>query len=501
MSENESLRDRIRIYRTVAPWRFLAFILRLVYGFQISGRENLPDTGPFIVLAAEYALPGMLATNMLNIEVLMAAIDRGEKTQGYMQEQLWAMRYFQKVAEGGDTRLNALVPHSAGRLSLNLLSGLRVLGDGGIVVMNPEGDVRWDGRPSPVRPGAAWLGLHSGAPVVPALCTTGNYDLWPRWQPWPSRRGRFVVQIGVPFRLVESGLRRASPDDVEQATARISGEFDLIRYGQAGIAEWLGPPSRNGVVIAEPVDIASAAESVTVTPGADNRHVSLRKRGVALLLWRCPVCHTNDALVERRHLFGSHTVGCLACGTRWEMQRVIGKDFRLKVVEGPSELVGLDMALCCWYDEAKRDLEPAPITVEGVDLRPGEQVFLEAPKAQLRPSQPNPLSDGWSEHEAPQAQPRGQPPLAQWPVIGEGRLLLTSHRLLWQGEPQDLDFNWATTTSISLWLFNTLGIRYGTAPYRFELGDEVGLKWLTYAALAARRVPRALDHELTVSPY
>ena len=501
MSERQSLRDRLRIWRTVAPWRFLAFILRQVYGFEIEGRKNLPESGPFIVLAAEYSLPGMLATNMLNIEVLTAAMDRGEKTQGFMQEQLWAMRYFQKVAEGDDTRLNALVPHSAGRLSLNLLNGLRVLRDGGIVVMNPEGDVRWDGRPSPVRPGAAWLALHSGAPIVPALCTTGNYDLWPRWQPWPSRRGRFTVQIGKPVRLAESAQLRATPDDVAQATARISEEFGLIRYGRNGIDEWFGPVLRDGEAIAAPVDLASAAAGISVDPRADNRHLSLRKRAVGLLLWRCPVCHTNDALIPRRPLFRPQSVACLACGTQWEMRRVIGKDFRLKVTAGPPDLVGLEMALCAWYDEAKRDLNPAAVSVAGVDLLPGEEVYLEAPISKLRPSQPNPLFDGWGEREAPQAQPRGQPPLAQWPVIGEGRLLLTSHRLLWQGEPQDLDFMWGPTTSVSLWLFNTLGIRYGTAPYRFELGGEVGLKWLTYAAEAAMRVPRALDYEFTVSPY
>jgi len=111
------------------------------------------------------------------------------------------------------------------------------------------------------------------------------------------------------------------------------------------------------------------------------------------------------------------------------------------------------------------------------------------------------LFDGWTEREAPQAQPRGPHQLADWASIGEGRLLLTSQRLLWQGPQGELDFVWPSTTAISIFMLNVLGIKYGTAPYRLLLGQEVGLKWLTYAGTLAQQAPRQSGHKCTVSPF
>jgi hypothetical protein len=100
-----------------------------------------------------------------------------------------------------------------------------------------------------------------------------------------------------------------------------------------------------------------------------------------------------------------------------------------------------------------------------------------------------------------QAHSPSRPQLGEWASIGEGRLLLTSHRLLWQGPEGELDFKWSAMTAIYLWLVNTLGIRYGTARYRFPLNQEVGLKWLTHAGTLAQQVPRRSGYELTLSPF
>jgi hypothetical protein len=79
--------------------------------------------------------------------------------------------------------------------------------------------------------------------------------------------------------------------------------------------------------------------------------------------------------------------------------------------------------------------------------------------------------------------------------------LLTSHRLLWQGLPGELDFTWSLMTAVSIWMINTLGIRYGTAPYRFSLGQEIGLKWLTYAGTLALQAAERDGHVVTTSAF
>jgi hypothetical protein len=78
---------------------------------------------------------------------------------------------------------------------------------------------------------------------------------------------------------------------------------------------------------------------------------------------------------------------------------------------------------------------------------------------------------------------------------------LTSHRLLWQNAQRELDFFWPETTAVYLWLQNTLGIRYGAAPYRFGLDQEVGLKWLTYAGTLAQEAAQRRGRKLSTSNF
>jgi hypothetical protein len=159
------------------------------------------------------------------------------------------------------------------------------------------------------------------------------------------------------------------------------------------------------------------------------------------------------------------------------------------------------MALSTWYDEMRRNFRPSALSVSGVDLAPDEEVYLGANDVSLSPHRPNALFDGWTGREPPQTQPPGRPQLADWPSIGEGQLLLTNHRLLWQGPQGELDFEWSSVTAVYIWLMNTLGIRYGTAQYRFSLGREVGLKWLTHAGTMAKQAAGHEGHKVTTSAF
>ena len=119
----------------------------------------------------------------------------------------------------------------------------------------------------------------------------------------------------------------------------------------------------------------------------------------------------------------------------------------------------------------------------------------------LLPHQPNALFEGWTKREAPQSQLPGRPELAAWASLGEGRCVLTSHRLVWQGQQGELDFRWASIRAVYLWLVKTLGINYGAARYRLGLDQEVGLKWLTYVGTMAQQAAERDGHKVTVSPF
>jgi 1-acyl-sn-glycerol-3-phosphate acyltransferase len=497
------LARRLRRFLIAAPWFGLTALFRLLYGFRVEGEENLPAEGPYIVILNEHSVVATIVSGWISIMLLTRVLDKEpDSTAAYMQEELWSFSYFRHVA--GDkmpVRLRPLLPHGAGRLALGLLNGYQRLRRGGLVVLNPEGDMPWDGRPLPVGSSAAWLGLHTGAPLVPAICMASSYDIWPRWRTRPSLRGQLRLRVGQPFRLCEAAQDRVSDEGLARANARIQAECERLRYEPGGVGRWAGPPMRDGVPVKGPVQVRPRPEQVLTRPLDPTSRPPLLKRGMGLLLWRCPICHTHDALAQERRRGRGESLACRACGARWAVRRVIGRDFRLEVVEGPADLLGLDMALSAWYDEMKREFRPEPIRIAGIDPLPGEQVYLEASHVPLAPHRPNALFDGHDGREAPRAQLPGRPQAADWAGIGEGRLLLTSRRLLWQGPQGELDFHWSSVRSIYLWLVNTLGIKYGTAPYRFTLGDEVGLKWLAYAGTVARQAAERDGHAVTVSSF
>jgi hypothetical protein len=221
-------------------------------------------------------------------------------------------------------------------------------------------------------------------------------------------------------------------------------------------------------------------------------------RGVAQLLFECPVCRTEESLVQTRRFRWPKKVSCQACGTVWELQRVIEHDFRMRVVEGPPDLIGLDMPLTAWYDEMMASFRPKAIDVSGIDLLSAEVVYLEKSGVALLPYHPNPLFEAWSEREPPK-KTKGRREYAGWSSIGVGQLLLTSHRLLWRGHDRELDFMWSSVNAISAYMMNILAIRYGGAMYRFDLGNALLLKWLKHAAYAAKKVAQVDGHELSIS--
>lgn len=486
-----------------APWILTIFIFRLLYGFRTEGEENIPSEGPFILAICEPSLIGVLISGWFSTRVLIEALERNPGSAiSYMQDQLFALPYFRKLQDmKAWGRYSALIPHSAGRMALTLVDGYRVLSDGGIVIMNPQGDGPWDGRPLPIGRSLAWLALHSATPIVPAVCSIGAYEIWPRWLTRPYLRGRVLLRVGQPIRVCDTPQQRVTDSDLAQATAQVQAVIEDLCYGPGGVKEWTGPRRRHGGPVEEAIHLRPGTEPVAVDRVAEKAQVPVLKRGLANLLWRCPLCRTNDALVHQRPWLRSERLCCQACDARWAVRPMIGKDFRLELVAGSSDLVGLDMALSDWYDKMKRDFRLAPVPADGVDLMPGEELYLEADDVPLLPYRPNPLFDGYAGREPPQTQPPGKPEFGDWASIGEGRLLLTSHRLQWQGPHGELDFNWSSVTAVYLWLVNTLGINYGTARYRLSLGQQVGLKWLAYAGTLAQAAAESNSHSVTVSTF
>ena len=503
-----TFRDRLKIQYAMLPIRAINLLLMLLYRFRIEGKENVPKDGPVIIL---YSEPSLLTT-LLEASVTPTFFSKlylEGKVLNLVGEELWSIEFFRRNFDSVAPTVPSQ-PHGGGLLGLGLLEALEYLKRGGVFLTNPDGDMARDGRPMPMGRGAAWVGLHSAAPMVPIVPDISLYDTWPPWKFLPSLRGRVIQRVGKPFKVTEKPLQMVGEEDVTRANARIAAEIEHLTYGPGGVAEWAGPPKKNGTLLEEPVDLLrAAADQVVIADKApvmragdgNGGMISNWKRGLPLLLWRCPVCLTDDALVHNRPRFRAQSLNCQACGTRWAVQREYGKDFRLEVVEGLPSVVDLDMALTTWYDEMKRDFQPSPIPAAGLDLEPGEEVYLRTGGVKLVPYRSNPIFEGWTGREPPKDRVLMRSEAGQYGALGVGELLLTNRRLVWEGPEGALDFWLKHITDVTLRLFFQMKINYEATPYRFEFTEDTGLKWLTYVATVVQEPAAEMGRQPTLSRY
>ena len=81
---------------------------------------------------------------------------------------------------------------------------LRLLADGHVVLVYPEGTRSWDGQIlGDTHGGAGFIARHSGALVVP-VASWGSERVIPRGS-WLPRRADVELRIGAPFRLPAAG--------------------------------------------------------------------------------------------------------------------------------------------------------------------------------------------------------------------------------------------------------------------------------------------------------
>jgi 1-acyl-sn-glycerol-3-phosphate acyltransferase len=129
----------------------------------------------------------------------------------------------------------------------------RILDEGHILFVFPEGTRSPDGSLQEARDGIAVLAQRTGAPIVP-LGIAGSNGVWPRGQKLPRPGGHVTVRVGRPFRPME-----LLPPDTDRRTAKGL----VTRMIMERIAALL-PPSQRGVYgriapPAAPEDVRSPA--------------------------------------------------------------------------------------------------------------------------------------------------------------------------------------------------------------------------------------------------
>jgi len=112
---------------------------------------------------------------------------------------------------------------------------LRVLEDGGVIGIFPEGPFSREGRLVPGQPGVAMMALRSGVPVVPAAIS-GTYEALAGRRFYIPRSRPLAVRFGQPLHFHQTRRRRASHANREEITRRIMSHI-------AALLDADGPPA------------------------------------------------------------------------------------------------------------------------------------------------------------------------------------------------------------------------------------------------------------------
>ncbi len=187
--------------------------------------DQIPREGPVIVAANH-------ASNLDPILIAAYVMPRlGRRLQWLGKKELFTWPILGWVATNGGV-------HPVDRSTADVEAfrlARRILDEGHLLFVFPEGTRSHDGALGPARDGVAVLALRTGSPIVP-VGISGSYGVWPRGQKLPHPGGRVTLRVGSPFRLA---------DELPQGTDRKAAKglaTDLIMRRIAALL----PPSQRG---------------------------------------------------------------------------------------------------------------------------------------------------------------------------------------------------------------------------------------------------------------
>ncbi len=165
-------------------------LLTTVFRPWVKGLENVPRTGPLIVVCNHLSFVDSVFLPLM-IDRQMAFLAKGDYFTGKGIKG-WFIRFF--MTSAGQLPID----RSGGKASeASLNAGLQVLADGGVLAIYPEGTRSPDGRMYRGRTGVARMILEAHVPVIPAA-VIGTEKVMPLGSNIPKVH-RVGVVIGEPL--------------------------------------------------------------------------------------------------------------------------------------------------------------------------------------------------------------------------------------------------------------------------------------------------------------
>jgi 1-acyl-sn-glycerol-3-phosphate acyltransferase len=183
----------------------------------IEGMDNLPRRGSVLVVG----------NHVGNVEPPLTGVFIPRLDVYYMGKA----ELFHRPIVGWLFKRNHTFPvvrNSADRAALRF--ALRVLAQGHVLLVYPEGTRSWSGEARPPLGGAGFIARHSEAPIVP-VASWGSEKVIPKGA-WLPRRGDVHLCIGKPFQLPATGRDGKRLSNQEAAEYMMSRVTELLPTGQ-----------------------------------------------------------------------------------------------------------------------------------------------------------------------------------------------------------------------------------------------------------------------------
>ncbi len=222
--------DDVNVFYWVVK-AILGPMLAIVFRPWAEGIDNVPREGPAI-LAWNHLSFSDHFFGPLPLPRKVTFLAKAEYFTGRGPKGLVSKAFFHGVGQ-------IPVDRSGGEASERALAtGLRVLRDGRLLGIYPEGTRTPDGRLYRGKTGVARLALESGAPVIPCAMI-GTFELQPPGHVVPRLRIRPGVKFGRPLDFSRyAGLEsdrlvlRAVTDEIMYAVMNLSGQEYVDVYAQ-----------------------------------------------------------------------------------------------------------------------------------------------------------------------------------------------------------------------------------------------------------------------------
>jgi 1-acyl-sn-glycerol-3-phosphate acyltransferase len=216
------------LFYWLLKWVFLGPVLKLVFRPQVEGAENVPSEGPAILASNHLSYADWLFMP-LTLPRRVTFVAKAEYFTSPGLKGWFQKKFFSGAGQVPIDRSGANAAEGA------LRAAKRILGQGGLFGIYPEGTRSHDGRLYRGKTGVARLALESKVPVVP-VAVLGTDVLAPPGKKFGTIT-RPVVRFGTPLDFSRyEGLEndrfilRSITDEIMYEIMRLSGQEYVDMY-------------------------------------------------------------------------------------------------------------------------------------------------------------------------------------------------------------------------------------------------------------------------------